>query len=206
MQFIGGGGSDYALIASMLNLCCTQRQLKDSFTSNEETIGMHIIDIAEKVVEENLNEEKLASDLVKDPICIKAHLLADRNRKRKVVEFEHGLVDTPLRLDHVELDRAIPSVPTWYACPETAGVEERRPKKRKIGLSMDAGWRKRSSGRMYDYQMGQFLLLEYRQTKSSTTTRCQCSVESASTISSMILCCAHIITPVLQKVWSHTLP
>jgi hypothetical protein len=48
-----------------------------------------------------------------------------------------------------------------------------------------------------------FLLLEYRQTKSSTTTRCQCGVESASTILSMILCCAHIITPVPQKVWSH---
>jgi hypothetical protein len=55
-------------------------------------------------------------------------------------------VDTPLGLYHVELDCAIPSVPTWYACPETTGVEERRPKKRRIGLSMDAGWRKRSSG------------------------------------------------------------
>jgi hypothetical protein len=59
LQFIGGGGTDCALIASMLNLCCTQRQLKDSFTSNEETTGMHIIDMAEKVVEDNLNKEKL---------------------------------------------------------------------------------------------------------------------------------------------------
>jgi hypothetical protein len=57
MQMIGGGGSDYALIESQLNLCCTQRQLKDSFTSNEETMVMHIIDMAEKVVEDNLNDD-----------------------------------------------------------------------------------------------------------------------------------------------------
>ena len=58
-QMIGGGGADYAIIASQMNLNCTQRQLKDSFTSNEETIGLHIIDMAEKVVEDNLKMEKL---------------------------------------------------------------------------------------------------------------------------------------------------
>jgi hypothetical protein len=94
MQMIGGGGSDYALIASQLNLCCTQRQLKNSFTSNEETMGMHTIDMAEQVVEDNLNDEKVASGLVKDPICVKAHQLADRNRQRKVVEVAPGLAST----------------------------------------------------------------------------------------------------------------
>jgi hypothetical protein len=156
MQMIGGGGSDYALIASQLNLCCTQRQLKHSFTSNEETIEMHIIDMAGKVVEDNLNDEKLASELVKDPICVRAHQLADRNRQRKVVEIAAGSADTLVGLDDVGLEREIPTVPSWYACPETTGVEERRPKKRNIGLSTDAGWRKRSSGRRYDSQMGKF--------------------------------------------------
>jgi hypothetical protein len=62
MRMIGGGGSDYALIASQLNLCCTQRQLKDSFLHLMRKLWecMHIIDMAEKVVEDNLNDEKLA--------------------------------------------------------------------------------------------------------------------------------------------------
>jgi hypothetical protein len=117
---------------------------------------MHIIDMAEKVVEDNLNDEKLASELVVDPICVRAHQLADRNRRRKVVEIAPGSADPLVGLDLVGLEREIPTVPSWYACLETTGVEERRPKKRNIGLSMDAGWRKRSSGRRYDSQMGQF--------------------------------------------------
>ena len=155
-QMIGGGGADYAIIASQLNLNCTQRQLKDSFTSNEETIGLHIIDMAEKVVEENLKNEKLASELVQDPISVEVHLLADRNRKRKMAENAPPSDPTTLVLGDVILDGEIPTVPTWYACPETTGVEDRRPTKRKLGISMDAGWRKRSSGRRYDSQMGQF--------------------------------------------------
>jgi hypothetical protein len=147
MQLIGGGGSDYALIVSMLNLCCTKRQLKDSFTSNEETMGMHIIAMAEKVVEENLTAEKLASELVDDPISVDTHKLAEVIRKRKVVEIEPGSAGSPFNLEDGEVNGEIS---TANEC------EERPTKKRKIGLSMDAGWRKRSSGRRYDSQMGQF--------------------------------------------------
>jgi hypothetical protein len=61
MQMIGGGGSDYALIASISaeSVLHPETIEKDSFTSNEETMGMHIIDMAEKVVEDNLNDENL---------------------------------------------------------------------------------------------------------------------------------------------------
>jgi hypothetical protein len=108
MQLIGGGGADYALIASMLNLCCTKRQLKDSFTSNEETIGLHTINMAAKVVETNLSDEKLASELVDDPISVSAHLLADRKRKEKVV-----VIETPTNLGvGDESDDVITTVPT----------------------------------------------------------------------------------------------
>jgi hypothetical protein len=72
-----------------------------------------------------------------------------------VGEIAPGLSDTLMGLDDVGLEREIPTVPSWYACPETTGVEERRPKKINTRLSMDAGWRKRSSGRRYDSQMGQ---------------------------------------------------
>jgi hypothetical protein len=188
---IGGGGSDYALITSQLNLCCTQRQLKGSFTSNEETMGMHIIDMAKKVVQDNLNDEKLASELVKDPICVKAHQLA----------IAPGSADTLVGLDDVGLEHEIPKVPSWYACPETTGVEEWRPKERNIGLSMDAGWRKRSSGRRYDSQMGRFFAFG-RRTILSPTNRCQCVVETANTTSYTIQGCACIATPVLQRVWN----
>jgi hypothetical protein len=152
MQLIGGGGADYALIASMLNLCCTKRQLKDSFTSNEETIGLHIIDMAAKVVETNLSDEKLASELVDDPISVSAHLLADRKRKEKVV-----VIETPTNLGvGGESDDVITTVPTWYEHAASILGEEIRAQKRNTGLSMDAGWRKRSSGRRYDSQTGQF--------------------------------------------------
>jgi hypothetical protein len=57
-------------------------------------MGIHIIGMAEKVVKDNLNDEKLASELVEDPICVKAHQLAGRNRQRNVVEIVHGLADT----------------------------------------------------------------------------------------------------------------
>jgi hypothetical protein len=50
--------------------------------------------MAEKVVEDNLNQEKLASELVKDPICVQAHQLANRNRQRKVVEIVPVSADT----------------------------------------------------------------------------------------------------------------
>jgi hypothetical protein len=103
-----------------------------------------------------LNDEQLASELVKDSICVRANQLADRNRRGKVVEIAPGSADTLVGLHDVGLEREIPTVPSWYACPETTVVEERPPKKRNIGLSMDAGWRKRSSGRRYDSQMGQF--------------------------------------------------
>ena len=50
-------------------------------------MGMHIIDMAEKVVEENLIAKKLASQLVDDPISAETHILADKIRERKVVEI-----------------------------------------------------------------------------------------------------------------------
>jgi hypothetical protein len=46
------------------------------------------------------------------------------------------------RIESATVERKIPTVPSWYACPETTGVEDRR---------------KFSSGRRYDSQMGQFL-------------------------------------------------
>jgi hypothetical protein len=56
-----------------------------------------------------------------------------------VVEIAPGSADTLMGLDNVGLEGEIPTVPSWYACPETTGVEERHPKKRSVGLSMDAG-------------------------------------------------------------------
>ena len=164
IMMIGGGGHDYALVASQLNLCCSQRQLLDSFTSNEETMALHIIKMAEEVVERNLNDEKKESQLVNDPITDEVHLVADTIRKRKAVE-NTPMSNTPaLEVDAVSLD-------------ENQEARPRPKKKRNIGVSMDAGWRKRSSGRTYDAQQAQFFAFGVETNKilyfEQMSTRCR---------------------------------
>lgn len=158
MQFIGGGMMDASLIAAMLNLSSSKKCIQDSFTLNEEFIGMRQVALGKTVLQENLQEEIAKSKKIAHPANVTkeqfSKLFTDQHRAPDTTRLTYERPNKIIKLGDNDFET------TWAT----------------LRVAMDTGWQKRSSGRRYDSSSGQHTTFGYETRKLlhcvSYSTRC----------------------------------
>ena len=148
MQLIGGGMMDAALIALMLNLSSSKKSVQDSFSLNEEFIGMREVAVGKAVLQENLREEIEKSKKVAHPANATEQEISKLfPNKRNSPDTNRKLYDRPTKIQKMGDEQEMKL--NLHHHNECAVL--------KVG--MDTGWQKRSSGRRYDSSSGHHLRL-----------------------------------------------